>query len=167
MTILRSVPSFPSVFSECDSVKTLLTFATIKERVSMAARRISYLIVLLCIVCYCSPVRAELFIIGNGATVLGEDDIFDVFLGGKQFSKGIRLVPVDNAAAQEEFLAKVLHLNRVKYTTHWTKKAFRDGLRQPLLKAGDAETLEFVKRTPGGVGYVNTEPSGVKVIKKY
>lgn len=133
----------------------------------MTARRIIYLAVFLCIVCCSRQARAELVIVCNNATVLSEDEIFDVFLGGKQFSKGIRLIPVDNVAAQEEFLAKVLHLNKVKYTTHWTKKAFRDGLRQPLLKAGDTETLEFVKRTPGGIGYVNHVPDGVKVIKKY
>lgn len=133
----------------------------------MTAQRIVFMAVFLCIVCYCRQARAELAIVCNSATSLGAEEIFDVFLGGKQFSNGIKLIPVDNAAAQEEFLAKVLHLSKVKYTTLWTKKAFRDGLRQPLLKSGDAETLEFIKRTPGGIGYVSSIPHGVRVIKKF
>ena len=111
--------------------------------------------------------RAELVIVCNSATTLDADGIFDVFLGGKQFSNGIKLIPIDNAAAQEEFLTKVLLMNSVKYATYWAKKAFRDGIHQPLLKAGDADVLEFVRQTPGGVGYVRSIPSGVKVIKKY
>lgn len=133
----------------------------------MAARSIVYLAVFLCMVCCGRPAMAELVLICNSATTLDADEIFDVFLGGKQFSNGIKLIPVDNAAAQEEFLAKVLQMNNVKYATLWTKKAFRDGIRQPLLKAGDAEVLEFVRRTPGGVGYVRSTAGGVTVIKKY
>ncbi len=107
---------------------------------------------------------AELFVVCNSGTSLGADDIPDVFTGGKQFSGDIKLVPVDNAAAQEEFLAKVMRMSGVKYSAHWTKKSFRDGIRQPPVKANDAATLEFVRRTPGGVGYVRTAPTGVKVI---
>ncbi len=133
----------------------------------MAARSIVYLAVFLCTVCCGRPAMAELVLICNSATALDANEIFDVFLGGKQFSNGIKLIPVDNAAAQEEFLAKVLQMNNLKYATLWTKKAFRDGIRQPLLKSGDAEVLEFVRRTPGGVGYVHSTAGGVTVIKKY
>ena len=133
----------------------------------MAARRIVYLAVFLCIVCCGRPARAELVIVCNSATTLDADEILDVFLGGKQFSNGIKLIPVDNAAAQGEFLAKVLRMNSVKYTTYWTKKSFRDGTRQPSQKVTDADVLEFVRRTPGGVGYVRSIPGGVKVIKKF
>ena len=110
---------------------------------------------------------AELFVVCNSGTTLDVDDISDVFTGGKQFSDGIKLVPVDNASAQEEFLAKVMRMSGVKYATLWTKKSFRDGLRQPPVKSGDAATLEFVRRTPGGVGYVLTAPTGVKVLTRY
>ncbi len=133
----------------------------------MTARRIVYLAVFLCIACCGSPARAEFTVVCNNATELNEDEISDVFTGGKQFSNGVKLIPVDNAAAQEEFLTKVLRMTSIKYVTLWTKKAFRDGINQPVLKAGDADVLAFVRRTPGGIGYVRTVPSGVKIIKKY
>lgn len=131
------------------------------------ARRIVFAAVALLAVCSGGLARAELFVVCNSGTTLAADEIFDVFLGGKQFSGGLKLAPVDNAAAQDEFLAKALRMNGAKYSALWTKKSFRDGIRQPPVKGGDAETLEFVRKTPGGVGYVRTSPSGVKVISKY
>lgn len=133
----------------------------------MVARRIVYLAVFLCIVGCGNLARADLVVVCNSTLNLDEVEIKEVFLGGKQFSNGIKLVPVDNAAAQEEFLAKVLQMNSVKYATLWTKKSFRDGTRQPSQKIADTDVLDFVRRTPGGVGYVRSIPSGVKVIKKY
>ncbi|ABB33212.1 ABC-type phosphate transport system, periplasmic component [Geobacter metallireducens RCH3] len=111
--------------------------------------------------------RAEIFVVSNSGTSLDSDEIFDVFLGGKQFSGDTKLVPVDNAAAHEEFLAKVLRMSHSRYTALWIRKSFRDGTRQPPVKAGDTETIEFVRKTPGAVGYVRVLPKGLKVIRSY
>ena len=112
--------------------------------------------------------HAELFVICNPGTSLEAGEVADVFLGGKQFSGSTHLVPVDNTAAQEEFLARVLHMTLTKYVALWTKKSFRDGTRQPQIRGDDAATLEFVKRTPGGVGYLHSSsPSGVRTLGKY
>jgi hypothetical protein len=133
----------------------------------MAARQIVYMAVFLCSL-FCSRMAsAELIIVCNSATSLSAEEIFDVFLGGKQFSNGIKLIPVDNASVQEEFLAKVLRMSSTKYATLWTKKAFRDGIRQPALKIRDEDVLEHVRRTPGGIGYVRSHPSGVSIVKRY
>ena len=58
-------------------------------------------------------------------------------------------------------------MEKAKYAATWTKKAFRDGLVQPPLKSGDSEVVDFVRRTPGAVGYVGTSPSGVNVVQRY
>jgi len=77
-------------------------------------------------------------------------------------------VPVDNAAAQSDFLAKVMKMDATKYQTAWTKKSFRDGLTAPAVKATDAEVVEFVKHSPGAIGYITGEaPNGVSVVTKY
>jgi hypothetical protein len=131
------------------------------------ARRIAFAAAALLVICSGGFAGAELYVVCNSGTSLAAEDVFDVFLGGKQFSGGTKLVPVDNAAAQEEFLAKALRMTGAKYSVLWTKKSFRDGIRPPPVKGSDAETLEFVRKTPGGVGYVRTAPSGVKVISKY
>ena len=91
----------------------------------------------------------------------------DVFLGDKQVAGGTKVVPMDNASAQKDFLEKVLKIDGPKYGNIWTKKGFRDGLNPPAVKSSDAEVISAVKATPGGVGYVTSAPAGVKVVKKY
>ncbi len=114
-----------------------------------------------------SPAIAEQYLISHPGTTLTAADVREVYVGEKQFAGSVKLVPVDNTAAQEQFLAKVLNLDKAKYAALWTKKGFRDGLNPPPVKSGDNDVLEFVKRTPGAVGYVNARPSGVTVVMKY
>ena len=110
-------------------------------------------------------VHAQVVAITNPSVTLTADDLRDVFLGEKQLSGSTKLVPVDNASAQDLFLAKVVRLDATKYTNAWTKKSFRDGLTPPAIKATDAEVIDFVKRTSGAVGYVKSAPpAGVNTI---
>lgn len=111
---------------------------------------------------------ADIYVIANSGTSLSASEIKDVFLGSKQFSGSVKLAPVDNGAIQEEFLSKVLKFDVNKYNASWTKKSFRDGLNPPPSKSGDGEVLDFVRKTPGAVGYVRSNPgSSVSVIKKF
>ena len=114
------------------------------------------------------PVMAgDVYVIANSALSLAEDDVRDVFLGDKQVAGGTKVVPMDNASTQKDFLEKVLKIDGPKYGNIWTKKGFRDGLNPPAVKSSDAEVISAVKATPGGVGYVTSAPAGVKVVKKY
>jgi ABC-type phosphate transport system substrate-binding protein len=106
----------------------------------------------------------DIVIISNSEITVSADDVRDIFLGEKQFAGGTKLVVIDNAALQEGFLSQVMHMDAAKYNGIWTKKSFRDGLTPPAVKSGDAEVAEFIKRTPGAIGYVSKVPAGVKVI---
>ncbi len=110
---------------------------------------------------------ADLYVIANKATPITAEEIKDAFLGEKQFSGSLRLVPVDNVAIQEEFIVRVLNMDIDKYNNFWTKKSFREGINPPVGRSGDAEVTEFVRRTPGAIGYVKSAPRGVIVIRKY
>lgn len=110
---------------------------------------------------------ADVYVIANGAVSPAPEDIRDVFLGEKQIVGGTRIVPMDNAALQKDFLDKVVKLDATKYSSIWTKKGFRDGLNPPPVKSSDAEVIAAVKATPGAIGYVSSAPAGVKVIQKY
>lgn len=113
----------------------------------------------------CLGVNAQVVVITNPSITLTADDLRDVFLGEKLLAGSTKLVPVDNASAQDLFLSKVVKLDAAKYTTAWTKKSFRDGLSPPATKATDAEVIDFVKRTSGAVGYVKSAPpAGVTTI---
>jgi len=98
---------------------------------------------------------------------LSPEDVKEVFLGEVQFMGSLKWQPVDNAGAQPEFLANVLRMTAPKYAAAWTKKAFRDGLNAPPLKATDAEVLLFVKSNPGAIGYVSSPPRGVHLVGKF
>ena len=107
----------------------------------------------------------DIVVISNSGIVVSADEIRDIFLGEKQFAGGTKLVVIDNAALQSGFLSKVMHMDAAKYNGIWTKKSFRDGLTPPAVKSSDAEVIEYIKRTPGAIGYVSTTPAGVKVIQ--
>lgn len=110
---------------------------------------------------------ADLYIITNSGINVMPSDVREIFLGEKQFSGSAKLVPVDNAAAQERFLSKVMNMSVTAYNASWTKKSFRDGLTPPALKSSDAEVIEFVRRTPGAIGYVSSNPNNVNVVQKF
>ena len=108
-----------------------------------------------------------LYVIGGQGVTLTGTEVKEVYLGDKVFSGSVKLVPVDNAAAREAFLSKVMGMTPSKYESVWTKKAFRDALNPPNLLSTDAQVVEFVKRTIGTVGYVSTPPSDVTIIQKF
>jgi signal peptidase I len=111
--------------------------------------------------------HADLFVISNIATPISASEIKEIFTGEKQFAGSTKLIPVDNGPAQEIFLSAALKVDAARYNTIWTKKSFREGLTPPSVKAGDNEVFDFVRRTPGAVGYVISQPSGVNIVRKY
>jgi hypothetical protein len=116
--------------------------------------------------------NAEIFVIANPDVQLSGDEIRDVFIGEKLLSKGLKLTPIDNSAAQAEFLSKVMSLDASKYGSIWTKKGFRDGISPPAAKPGDAEVIMLVRKTSGSIGYVTKLPGtpsalGIIVVKHF
>lgn len=110
---------------------------------------------------------AELYIIANPALAVDAGAVKAIFLGDTQFSGSVKLEPTDNNATQAVFLSKVMGMDKAKYDAFWVKKSFRDGVNQPAARGADAEVIDFVKKTPGAIGYVSTAPAGVKVIQQY
>jgi hypothetical protein len=109
----------------------------------------------------------DVYIACSAGVTLTMADVRDVFLGEKQFAGSVKLLPVDNAAAQADFLDKVMKMDSTKYTTAWTKKSFRDGSTPPSVKSSDGEVVEFLKHSPGGCGYMSSAPpAGLTLIGK-
>lgn len=107
-------------------------------------------------------------VIAHPSVRLDTADVRDVYLGERQLSGDLRLVPVDNLVAQEEFLAAILQTNLRSYQARWTRKTFREGLRAPPIKGSDAEVSSFVRATPGAIGYISgTAGSGVIVLTRF
>jgi len=108
-----------------------------------------------------------IYVIAGPGTSLTAAETKEVFLGDKTFSASTRLIPIDNLAIRDGFLAKVLGVNAAKYESIWTKKAFRDALNPPKTLDNDSAVLDYVKRTNGAVGYMTTAPVGVTVVGKF
>lgn len=122
-------------------------------------------LVILAMGCHGSISAGEM--IAHPSVTLSADEVKELYFGDKQLAGNLKLVPIDNAAQQADFLAKVLQTDATKYAARWTKKAFREGLAAPATKGSDAETVAFVKITPGAVAYVAGPSNGVKVLLKY
>jgi hypothetical protein len=101
----------------------------------------------------------DLYVICNSSVSLTPTDVHDMFLGEKQFTGATRLVPVDNSAAQQLFLEKILKMTAARYSTTWTKKSFRDGINPPMVTSSDLEAIAYVRRTPGACSYITTPAS--------
>lgn len=110
---------------------------------------------------------ADVFVITHSSVQISGNDVREIFVGDKQFAGSVKLIPVDNGPSQEQFLSKVLKMDGAKYNSTWTKKSFREGLNPPAVKSGDAEVVDYVKKTPGAVGYVGSAPAGVTVVQKF
>jgi hypothetical protein len=100
----------------------------------------------------------ELYIICNVQPSITAADVRDLFVGEKQFAGAVKLVPIDNSAAQALFLDRILKMTAAKYSVTWIKKSFRDGINPPVVAGSDAEAVATVRRTPGACSYVTTRP---------
>ena len=110
---------------------------------------------------------AELYIISNSGLSVDAGSVKSIFMGETQFSGSTKLEPTDNSAAQAVFLSKLMGIDKAKYDAIWVKKSFRDGVTQPPARGSDAEVIEFVKKTPGAIGYVISAPAGVKIVQEF
>lgn len=83
----------------------------------------------------------DIFLIANSGVTLTPEEVCDVFLGEKQLAGSFKLVPMDNAASQADFLTEVIKVETTNYANLWTKKSFRDGINPPPVRSGDAEVI--------------------------
>lgn len=65
------------------------------------------------------------------------------------------------------FTEDVLHLSSMAVMSYWQQQLLAGGERPPAVKGSDAEVLEFVRSTPGAIGYVSAaaDIENVKVLR--
>src|SRR6185369_5188559 len=97
----------------------------------LAIKHVTLPFLMLSCVTMVSLARADVYVIANPTVELSAGDIRSVYGGEKLMATSIKLVPIDNAMAQTEFLNKVMALDKNEYVSIWTKKGFQDGLNPP------------------------------------
>ena len=117
---------------------------------------------------------AELKIIGNAGTTpdsISKSDIARVFLKKKtKWPDGRPAIPVGQTRAPElrtEFSNEILGMSLDMVESHWQAQVFSGRGTPPKVLNGDADVVDYVRRTPGAVGYVSAaaDTSSVTVLK--
>lgn len=111
--------------------------------------------------------HAELFVISNPGIQISQAEIREAFTGTRQFVGTTKLVPVDNASAQASFLSNAIGMPAARYSVIWTRKSYREGMLPPIVKPDDDDVIDFVRKTPGAIGYVRLEPAGVNIVRRF
>jgi hypothetical protein len=114
-----------------------------------------------------SILAQDLYVVAHPGLAISADEIKEVYLGDLLFAGSTRVVPIHNATVRTEFTASVLGMTTSRYDIWWARKSFRDGINPPTARASDQETVDFVRRVTGAIGYITTRPpEGVIVIHK-
>jgi ABC-type phosphate transport system substrate-binding protein len=117
---------------------------------------------------------AGLKIVGNPGTTpdgISKTDLARIFLKKKtKWSDGRSAEPVGQKRAPElnrVFSSEILGMTLDMVESHWQAQVFSGRGTPPRALGGDIGVLDYVRRTPGAVGYVSggAVTSGVTVLK--
>lgn len=107
---------------------------------------------------------------GVPVTSLSRSELARLFLKKDvEWSNGESVVPVDQSSislVRAAFTEAVHDKKMSAITNYWQKQIFSGRGVPPPIRGTDLEVLEFVRSTPGAIGYVAAETSapGVKTI---
>ena len=92
-----------------------------------------------------------------------------VFLKQADRVGGVRVTPVDQSvgsSVRDAFSKRVVRQPVLEVRRYWQHQLWAGGERPPETRTSDEEVLEFVRTTPGGIGYVSAaaDTFGVKVL---
>ena len=100
-----------------------------------------------------------------------ERELERIFLKKKtKWRTGQTAEPVDQKSTtvvRKLFTEEVLNKDLARVESHWQAQVFSGKATPPETLASDQEVIDFVRSTPGAVGYVsaNASTDGVKVIR--
>jgi ABC-type phosphate transport system substrate-binding protein len=106
----------------------------------------------------------------NPVTALSEQELSRLFLKKSvTWPGGGSVAPVDQertSAVRRAFSQKVHNKDADAVVAHWQTMVFSGRDTPPPVKATDASVVEFVRASPGAVGYVSeaADVAGVKVV---
>lgn len=118
---------------------------------------------------------------GSAATLVANSDVDtakmtveqveQIYLGKKTlWDSGQRVIPVmvnEDSAEARDFLDKVLKKTVAQYRAYWKRRLFSGGGTVPKTFRTTGEVIEFVSKTPGSIGVVQTgtKDPRVKVVE--
>lgn len=106
----------------------------------------------------------------NSVSSISAKDASDYFLKKKsKWSDGTAVKPIDlsaNSKVREEFSKSIHGKNTSAVRSYWQQAIFSGTASAPPEKDSDSEIVDYVKRTPGAIGYVSAsaDTDGVKLL---
>jgi len=106
----------------------------------------------------------------NSVASLTKKELSDIFLKKHlKWQNGEAIVPVDlssRSPIREAFSSQVHDKSVSAVKSYWQQFVFAGKGTPPVEKNSDEEVIEYIKRTPGAIGYVSAgaNVSGLKVI---
>lgn len=113
---------------------------------------------------------AQPVVIGHaGLRPLDRTTLERIYTGRIVEIDGVRLTPVNlpqGNALREAFLQSYLLQDENKYTGYWTVRRYVGKGTPPAELPSSAEVLDFVSKTEGAIGYVDSAkvPDGVQIL---
>jgi ABC-type phosphate transport system substrate-binding protein len=117
----------------------------------------------------------------SGATVIVNNEVDPgaidaetlerIYLGKKTlWDSGQRITPAlvnETSDVSKNFLEQILNKSVPQYRAYWKKRLFSGGGTVPKTFRNSAEVIDFVAKTPGAIGVVETGPKdgSVRVIE--
>jgi len=118
-----------------------------------------------------SDAAGGVVVIGNAnLTRLDSATLERIYTGRTIEVDGVHVTVVNansGTAVRTRFLQVFLNQNEDKYTGYWTVRRY-NGLGAPPRELPPSEVIDFVKSTPGAIGYIDEAdiPAGVNVLLK-
>ena len=116
---------------------------------------------------------ASLLVVAHADTpALTEDTLQKIYLGKVVEVDGRAVIPVNLAKGsilRKEFMERILAQDDDKFIAYWTVRRYIGKGSPPREFASIEQQLEFIRSTPGAVGYVNANvevTAGLKTIMK-
>ena len=124
-------------------------------------KKILVIVLTLCFL-LCGVATAEqIVIVNNGVSVnsIDADSLQKIYLGKKnKWDNGDKIVPVtlNEGPVHEAFLKNVVKKSSNQFLTYWKQMIFTGKGVPPKSVPSDADVVDFVSGTPGGIGYIDS-----------
>lgn len=108
--------------------------------------------------CKGSAAAGQVIVLANRETpVMDWVTLQKVFLGKVIRVNGMPVIPVNlvsGSLARKDFVSQILEQTDEKYVNYWTVRRYIGQGSPPREVSGEQEMIDYVRSTPGAVGYV-------------
>ena len=129
------------------------------KRMSRMRASICAWAIVLCLTGAASAWAGEIVVVVSAGAPVGTvsvDEVKEIYLGTLTFWGEVKVAPVgfpEGTSIQNDFLRQVMDMSERNFKTYWIKRIFREGGTPPKNVTSRQEGLEYISRTPGGIGY--------------